>query len=447
MNYFTADDSCHYMKFLSNNHEAFFLGRSLKIYDYHTKEKLAYFSGKYVATKAIQLDNSILIIGHYGEMDLYDFTKGIGMEHNHSQINKISCLYNDKYNKKLIVGTYSGKVIISDYFGNDSLTVDTKTSMIKKIEYNPKLKEYYLLGMHDKTIEVYDINWNYQKKLKFDKTDNLSIDIAGEKIALLMDEGVQKIEIYDTKNWDLLSEIPIKGLFKRFNWHPASNFLILEDYDKSYIIDIDNSVINEMEGTHVEFSHNGVTVSYLRGNKIYIDNFFTALDIDPPLKAVNLNFIEGERSSKQDLSIDNIPKDLNEFLSTGQQLDFDPDNCETGKLALKTINELEIEYISFYNDEIDIEEEEYDTWDDFHYVKGISLTSSCECYEPEFILCYLPEYETYATYDNEHNQLWIFPETDWRDIVDNPLVYIETQWDCDSEYAVKIHTNRDIESR
>jgi hypothetical protein len=59
----------------------------------------------------------------------------------------------------------------------------------------------------------------------------------------------------------------------------------------------------------------------------------------------------------------NLPKDLEIFLQSGKQLDYDAEATETGEIGIK------------------------------------SLTNKCENYDPEFLLLWLP-----------NEKLWVYPE-------------------------------------
>ncbi|MFL0811442.1 MAG: hypothetical protein K6L76_13570 [Agarilytica sp.] len=145
-----------------------------------------------------------------------------------------------------------------------------------------------------------------------------------------------------------------------------------------------------------------------------------------------------------------IPADLNDFLNSGGKLEYDPGKCECGRIELLKTEDLENCTLS-----VELAEEFYASpeqhqmgpWGTYN-IEAINLVKSCEHYDPEYILLYLPKEKLYGSFDSDHLNLIVFPNTIWSKIISNPLGYINAQWGyqdtCASEpldprghYAIK----------
>jgi hypothetical protein len=125
-----------------------------------------------------------------------------------------------------------------------------------------------------------------------------------------------------------------------------------------------------------------------------------------------------------------LPSDLDEYLLSGRQLSYDVENCICGKLRTNDKQKLMSENI-----EVALIDAHYPSrkqlesgpWG--HYIiPSVSLTAECDDFEPAHILLWLPNEELYGTYDPHHSWLGIFPNTRWSDIEENPLPFINAQW-------------------
>lgn len=128
----------------------------------------------------------------------------------------------------------------------------------------------------------------------------------------------------------------------------------------------------------------------------------------------------------------NLPHDLIEFLQNNTLLQYDPSECEAGKIKLLSLNKLKIELFP-----TDADNGPIDNTSDPHcgemgtyMVPAVSLVAKCEDYEPMGLLLWFPEEECYGTWDSSHTLLEVFSsEVTWSDIVANPLSYINSFWD------------------
>ena len=120
----------------------------------------------------------------------------------------------------------------------------------------------------------------------------------------------------------------------------------------------------------------------------------------------------------------NLPKDLEIFLRSGKQLDYDAEATETGVVWVNS-------KVSPLNDEAPHAGEI-----GYFEVPAISLTNKCENYDPEFILLWLPNEKLYGAWDSNDLYLYVFPGKAWTDIVNEPRTYINAMWfDFDREVS------------
>lgn len=117
----------------------------------------------------------------------------------------------------------------------------------------------------------------------------------------------------------------------------------------------------------------------------------------------------------------NLPKEFVNFLKAGKQLSYDPDLCECGKVKLKDYSDLTIGYIYFDNTK---------NGNKSHFaVPAISLLETCEFYNPDFILLWLPNEKMFGTWDEDHWEMKVFENINWSEIIKEPIKFLNTQWD------------------
>ena len=128
-----------------------------------------------------------------------------------------------------------------------------------------------------------------------------------------------------------------------------------------------------------------------------------------------------------------LPSDLFEFLITGQQLEYDASRCEPGKVILKNYSELALGTVWVDSNGSPLESDDPKAKKTGYYeVPAVSLTKECEGYDPEYILLWLPYDESYGSWDCDHWDLIIFPNTRWDDILEDPVLYLNAMWDNSS---------------
>ena len=140
------------------------------------------------------------------------------------------------------------------------------------------------------------------------------------------------------------------------------------------------------------------------------------------------------------MNLNELPNDLVEFLRSGAQLRYDPEDCEPGKVGLSDIGSLKIGEVWIGTD---VPGDPNLGADGYYSIPAVSLTSKCAAYDPEFILLWLPNEHLFGTWDSDHWVLTVFPEIAWSEIVANPSAFLGAQWDANSKVGTKFKPWRD----
>ncbi len=131
----------------------------------------------------------------------------------------------------------------------------------------------------------------------------------------------------------------------------------------------------------------------------------------------------------------NLPVDLREFLQAQRQLQYNPEECEAGKVGLNILLELQLVNLLVNTYATPLEQEDPHDGEMGYLVPAISLTNSCEGYSPEFLLLWLPTENLFGNFDIEHGHLLVFPQASWTDIVENPVAYLNSQWEPENRVS------------
>lgn len=124
-----------------------------------------------------------------------------------------------------------------------------------------------------------------------------------------------------------------------------------------------------------------------------------------------------------------LPLDLTHFLAEDRQLIYPAAECECGQVTLlpigrHTLGDVWIDGQSLY----DIATDPNDGIEGYYVVPAVNLIASCEGYDPEHILSWIPELNMYCSWDCDHWAITAFPGTTWDTISAEPLRYINAQW-------------------
>ncbi len=124
-----------------------------------------------------------------------------------------------------------------------------------------------------------------------------------------------------------------------------------------------------------------------------------------------------------------LPSDLVDFLTSGKQLEYDPEECDAGAVTLIPLAQLGLQRFPV--------ETSGESWfkDDpnapgvnSYLVLAVDLIASCnDDYDPAGLLLWLPIERRYAAWDSSHCVIdQLPPAITWEQIASDPIPYIET---------------------
>lgn len=132
----------------------------------------------------------------------------------------------------------------------------------------------------------------------------------------------------------------------------------------------------------------------------------------------------------------NLPDETVEFLRSGLQLDYDPDDCECGEVLLKQLHELTLDEVWIGTDS---PADPMFGEKGFYRIPAVSLSGQCKAYAPEFILLWLPNERRFGTWDCDHWKLEVFKNAVWADIVTDPAQYLGASWVPDADVSSQLN--------
>lgn len=126
---------------------------------------------------------------------------------------------------------------------------------------------------------------------------------------------------------------------------------------------------------------------------------------------------------------DLLPSEVRAFLGSGATLKYDASQSAVGQIRLVTPDQLEVVEIEMTSDESDFHAiDPYNFLDGTYRLHAVNLVAESEEYEPTGILGWLPEYQSFGSWDPEHRSVLLFPNVRWADIIAAPAKYLDEQW-------------------
>jgi hypothetical protein len=126
-----------------------------------------------------------------------------------------------------------------------------------------------------------------------------------------------------------------------------------------------------------------------------------------------------------------LPVDLRDFLARRQQLEYDFDKCEAGRITLLDLDRLKLELFP-----MDVDNNLLDNSADPHrdelgcyLVRAVSLVAECDEYDPHGLLLWIPSETRLGSWDSSHTLIEAFdPSVTWAHIASEPLLYLNSFW-------------------
>lgn len=132
-----------------------------------------------------------------------------------------------------------------------------------------------------------------------------------------------------------------------------------------------------------------------------------------------------------------LPNDLIAFLAAGRQFDYDTENSEVGRIALKRDTDLALTTITTFPGCQSVINDPYRDLDGLYHIDVYDLVAESERYETEGLLCWIVALRQFGCIDPEHGDVIVFHGATWTDIAANPRPYLDAQWG-DEECAVRV---------
>jgi hypothetical protein len=130
----------------------------------------------------------------------------------------------------------------------------------------------------------------------------------------------------------------------------------------------------------------------------------------------------------------NLPQDLVAFLRDGHRCEYDPTTCEAGTVTFLPLDQLKLELFPIISDSA---EDPHAGESGCYLVKGVSLIASCDNYDPEGLLLWLPLDECYGLWDGEHGTLIVFgADVCWTEIAEDLPRHINAEWGIENSAPV-----------
>lgn len=124
-----------------------------------------------------------------------------------------------------------------------------------------------------------------------------------------------------------------------------------------------------------------------------------------------------------------LPPEAVEYLTLHRSFDYPSENCVCGTVTLLPPSELRIQNFRVTGPEYDSEP----PWAGY-MVRGIDLLSSVEGYFHQGVLAWLVDSAVFCSYDNEHENMHIFPGVSWAEICQNAAPFLSAQWSGDYDF-------------
>src|SRR5262249_36097673 len=110
-----------------------------------------------------------------------------------------------------------------------------------------------------------------------------------------------------------------------------------------------------------------------------------------------------EKPAKVNVEELGLPPQLLDFLRTGGKLKYKARGTEVGKVRLKPLDYLQIEWLSVITQETPVHNEDPHQLEGGHYqLRVVDLAGEAERHDPQGILAWFCDYQAFGTWDCDH---------------------------------------------
>ena len=116
-----------------------------------------------------------------------------------------------------------------------------------------------------------------------------------------------------------------------------------------------------------------------------------------------------------------LPDDLTDFLTAKRQLEYAARDCECGQVILLPLGKHELGEVWLDGQSLhDVASDPNNGVEGYYAVPAVNLVESCDGYDPEHILSWIPDSDLYISWDTDHWVITMLPSVTWRQIADSP---------------------------
>lgn len=123
-----------------------------------------------------------------------------------------------------------------------------------------------------------------------------------------------------------------------------------------------------------------------------------------------------------------LPPDLVAFLSGDRVLECDFTSCEIGEFSFHPLQDVHCVQLNICGSP-----DENTTA--YYAIHGFDLLARCSGYNPAEMFVFLPDLDTYGSFDCDHESLIVFRELTITQFLADPVRYINAIWGPDPEIA------------
>ncbi len=131
---------------------------------------------------------------------------------------------------------------------------------------------------------------------------------------------------------------------------------------------------------------------------------------------------------------DSVPNDVITYLQSHRSFSADLSGSECGAVVLSTVNSLKAREFWVNGEGRDWPDDPHQGEDGYYIVAGVDLVEQIDGFDPAGILVWIPAMSLFGTWDCDHWDLILFEHTSWQAIVDNPVHYLDAQWNPDQPF-------------
>jgi hypothetical protein len=111
------------------------------------------------------------------------------------------------------------------------------------------------------------------------------------------------------------------------------------------------------------------------------------------------------------------------FLQGDRVLAYDPSQCEAGPFAFHRLEELKPIEMHLGTTAHGWDDDDPYRGRGYYVGEAFDLLCECEHYDPVGLLVYVPQLESFGSYDEDHLALVIYPGVSWSDVAADPVRY------------------------